>query len=210
VDLGLGDRGVRRSYWAMSDRILKAGALGGELGGRDRVGGEIVELGGLLRADRPATTGSRRGGEGRPPFVRDRTRGRRLPQHREGTRAGRIVVRLLGLGEPSSMNRVIFWQTRARSSTRAIANRAASRRSAPARTSRASGRSTIARRASVRASAGSDLVRWSRRLPKSLESSGLTTATGTPWRASQSSSCRRPVRSALMRSTALRAFRSAW
>jgi len=74
------------------------------------------------------------------------------------------------------------WETLACSVTRVIAKRAASRSWAPASGSRVWGRSRIPNAASVRASAGSLLVRCSRLLAKYLASSGLTIATGTPAR----------------------------
>jgi hypothetical protein len=77
-----------------------------------------------------------------------------------------------------STNRWMRWQTWACSRTNRIANRAASLSSAPTRGSLILGWSCVPNAASVRASAGSLLLRCSRRLPKYLASSGLTTATG--------------------------------
>jgi len=74
------------------------------------------------------------------------------------------------------------WQTCACSRTRRIANRAACLSSAPTRGSLILGWSRVPNAASVRASAGSLLLRCSRLLAKYLASKGFTTATGYPCR----------------------------
>jgi len=96
--LGLGDLRFEQVVLGDEQSHLEADLLG-QLGCGDGVLGESLDLRGLRRADGAAAAAAVGVGQAARPFA-----GRRLsrwgePQDREGTHAGRIVVRLLELGE---------------------------------------------------------------------------------------------------------------
>ena len=96
--LGLADLALQQVVLDDEQLHLEADLLG-QLGRRDRLFGQRDDLAGLLLADRPAAAGPLGMSQRLGSLARCRPGRGCLAQHGQGAHAGRILVRLLELGE---------------------------------------------------------------------------------------------------------------